>query len=267
MQQKTPKILHSAEEIRHVVCTLKMTLNKYDDTYVLLLNYKKSPLTLIRISDIYSLFDSESKGTISFIPNVDGVLCKTTKASEEPSKILNPTMLWMSWEKIPKFIEFGKLLEYEYINGQSKDDNDKDPNKRFYNEKFLIFRQSHLIHWKMNEEAIKFLNKTAYDIFKTNFGDKAQWGPNHDRLPTISDFVEYLQNVGTHLNASLTLPSYMTILVSINKIKEYLPTLNYDLNLIHPSIKHLFVTNGNNTTTDKPEKPKRIYQKSAKSKE
>lgn len=254
MQQKTPKILHNIDEIRHIVCSLRMTLNKYDenDDYVCLLKYKNSPETLISKAKIYSLFNKP----LVFIPNVDGILCK-----DPTNKIINPTRLWLSWDKIPLFIDKAKILQINYIDSKT---NEIPENEicYFFNEHFLIIRQAECIHWKMREEAIKVLNSATYKIFMDQFGKIEQFGKNQNQAPTVDDFVQYMEDVGHTFdpqNPKAKLPLFLTYLINIEQVQKYIDSLENEkkeqlINSIHPSIKHLFDGSTNNTNKSKGKK-------------
>ena len=120
------RILSDDEEVKHIVCFLKMTLNIHDEdeNYVKLLNYKGNPETLIRIDTIKRIF-----GNDIFIPNVMGTLVKNHKG-----EIVSPTMLWLKWNKIPEFIENG-FLGNEFENGINNTVPEDKADALFFNEK------------------------------------------------------------------------------------------------------------------------------------
>lgn len=222
----TPRILYNKDEIKHIICHLKMTLNRHDDrNYVALLGYKGLPITLIRKNDIYELFNVKR----IFIPNDMGNLVKNTKGD-----IVDPTKYWLKWEEIPEWINAG-LLEWEYVDS-TKDEIPSDKIIFFYNENYLVLRQSQLIHWKIREEFIKSANSKMYKSFIETFGDKYQFGKDGNQKPNVEDFAIYMEHMGSSFGTKLIVPNFLTILVRIDKVKPY---VNENTN-IHPSIKHIF---------------------------
>lgn len=214
-----------------------MTLNIWEDpNYVLLLKYKGTD-TLIKRDIIYDIFNKERV----FIPNVDGILCNNN------GTIISPTRLWMKWDEIPNWVLYSDMLKTEYLDS-SKETIPTDDICRFYNEKYLIFRQRECIHWLMYEKFIIANNKETYDIFQKAYGNTKQFGKNNDSYPTIQDYVTYIQEVGYSLGMPKVIePHFMTILVMISKLKAVVFDLveqgKYSLDQIHPSIKHLFDEN------------------------
>ena len=254
MQKQSLRILHKEEEIKQIVCALRMALNinEEDPSYLKLLSYKGTD-ALIRRNDVHNLF-----GGWTFIPNVDGILCNHN------GNIINPTRLWMKWEVIPTWILEAKGLEHEYLNENIPE----DKICRFYNEQYLVFRQSAAIHWKMREKYIQQFNSATLKIFLDNYGNMKQFGKKGDQLPGIDDFVQYINDVGPSLGVEKVIePLFMTVLVKIDKIKESLDKLikdgKYSLDKIHPSIINLF-SNENKPKENKPIKraKKAISEKS-----
>lgn len=248
------RIISNGEEIAHIVCELKMTLNihKEDGDYVEIYNYKGSAVSLIRINDIKKIF-----GNLVFIPNVMGTLIKKNNNKE----IVNPTSLWMKWDFIPSWIDNGGL-NFEYKNGIESKVLDNDKTAKFYNENFLVVKQDSLIHWKMYVEFIKLHNKSTYDVFIKEFGHIKQFGKNGNETPSISDYIQYMKDVGGNMNVKLIEPSYMTIFIKRSKIEEYLKQAK-DV-LIHPSIEHLFNKNHENSsnTNNTKKQKKEVSQES-----
>jgi len=248
VKKQSVRILHREEEIKHIVCSLRMTLNINEDDpeYVKVLSYKGSD-ALIKRSTIDGIF-----GHRVFIPNVDGILCNHN------GKIINPTRLWMKWDAIPAWITESKGLEHNYLN--SNDPAVTIPDNeicRFYNEQYLIFRQSSCIHWKMREKYIEQFNAATLKIFLDSYGNIKQFGKNNDQLPGIDDFVQYIKDVGSSLGVNkVIVPEFMTVLVMIDKVKESLNKLiadnKYSASNIHPSLNWLL--NDNKVKESKPTK-------------
>ena len=251
------RILSDDEEVKHIVCFLKMTLNIHDEdeNYVKLLNYKGNPETLIRIDTIKRIFGSDI-----FIPNVMGTLVKNHKG-----EIVSPTMLWLKWNKIPEFIDNG-FLSNEFENGINNNVPEDKADALFFNEKYLIKRgYEKFMHWKMRSEFIILHNKVSYDSFMKNFGNNLSFGKKQNQKPGINDFIQYMIDAGPHLNLVLVEPHYMTVLVSIEKIKEYFATLSIEERekiKIHESIKHIF-SNESTTSTSKEKQRVKIFKKSS----
>jgi len=234
------RILHNKDEIKHIICHLRMTLNRHDDrNYVALLGYKGLPITLIRKNDIYELFGVKR----IFIPNDMGNLVKNNKG-----EIVDPTKYWLKWEEIPEWISVG-LLENEYLDSTKTE---IPPNKilSFFNEHYLVIRQPQLIHWKIREEYIKMANAKMYKSFMDNYGDKYQFGKDEKQKPTVEDFVIYMQHMAPSFGTVLIEPQFLTFLVKIDKVKQYI-TPN---TVIHDSIKHLFE---NDTSSPKIKKSRK----------
>ncbi|HMT01979.1 MAG TPA: hypothetical protein PKD00_01500 [Burkholderiales bacterium] len=243
------RILSNLEEIKHIICELRMTLNIHteNEEYVEIYNYKGSALSLIRINDIKKLF-----GDLIFIPNVMGTLVKKNNNKE----IVNPTSLWMKWDFIPTWIDNGGL-SFEFKNGIESKILDEDKKAKFYNEKFLVIRQDALIHWKMYIEFIKLHNKSTYDVFMKEFGNVKQFGKNNNENPSISDYIQYMKDVGGNMNVKLIEPSYMTILIKRSKIQEYLDKQNKEID-INPSIKHLFKNNESSSSSNTKKQSEKV---------
>lgn len=227
-EEKSPsvRILHNKDEIKHIICHLRMTLNRHDDrNYVALLGYKGLPITLIRKNDIYELFDVKR----IFIPNDMGNLVKNNKG-----EIVDPTKYWLKWEEIPEWVNIG-LLEWEYLDS-TKTEIPSNELVLFYNEHYLVMRQSQLIHWKIREEYIKTANAKMYKSFMDIYGDKLQFGKDENQKPTVEDFVIYMQHMAPSFGTVLIEPKFLTVLIKIDKIKQYITPKT----IIHSSIKHLF---------------------------
>ena len=248
-QNKSIRIIQSEDDIKHIVCTLRMTLNLYEEDkehYVKVLQYNGIDCIIAR-DKIHKLFNKPRV----FIPNVDGILCtyETTKDGKKERKIVNPTRLWLKWDQIPIWIEKGKILQWEYLDS-SKQDIPNEGIINFFNENYLIFRQAECIHWKMYEKYVEAHNATAYKIFMDGFGNQKQFGKNADKYPDVNDFVSYVRDVGHVIGIDKpNEPSFMTVLIKTAEVVKYI--LNnttedkiddYLLYNVNPSISALLET-------------------------